>query len=327
MPNEPLISVIVPLYCAQAYLSRCVESILKQTHANLELILVNDGSPDDCPAICDRYALADGRVRVIHQENKGVSAARNAGIDLAAGEYLAFADADDWVEPDYLSYLLEIVSQNHVRLSACNHYVFARGKDHAKFPVRDTAEILPLRQAMERTLYHQPPDVSAWGKLYHRSLFETLRYPEGTIFEDTDLFADLLIAAGELAYGASPKYHYQFLARSLSKAAFSETSWAYLDAVERLNAAALTRFPDLAAATTRRRVHAALSIRRLLVHAGKKHNDDVARCESIIRAGARTVLRDERAPLRDKAGILLALAGRVVFDSVWGLYERVRRDY
>lgn len=327
MQNEQLISVIVPLYCAEAYLSACVDSILRQTYSNFELILVDDGSGDACPALCARYAAQDARVRVIRQENRGVSAARNAGLNAARGEYLAFVDADDWVEPTYLSYLLELLARNHVRLSACNHFVFARGKDHAKYPASNAVEKLSLRQAMERVLYHQPPDVSAWGKLYHRSLFETLRYPEGKIFEDTYLIADLLSASGDIAYGGVPLYHYRYLSRSLSKGAFQEKNWDYPEAVDHLNAAVLQRFPDLAAGCTRRRVHAALSIRRLLVHADAASAQDIARCESIIHAGAKAVLGDRRAPLRDKAGILLTRAGRRVFDCAWGLYERIRRNY
>ncbi len=327
MPNEPLISLVVPLYCAQDSLSRCVDSILGQTYSNLELILVDDGSPDDCPAICDQYALADCRVRVIHQENRGVSAARNAGIDAATGEYLAFVDSDDWVEPDYLAYLWMLLSENRVLLSACNHIVVAHGKQHAKYPVSDAAIRLPLRQAMQNMLYHLPPDVSPWGKLFHRSLFAGLRYPEGMTFEDTYRAADLLIAAGELVYGSMPKYHYVLQANSLSRRAFQQSSWAYLAAVDHLNALTLAHYPDLAAGCTRRRVHAALSIRRLLVGASKAQTDDIARCESIIRASAKSVLRDRHALLRDKAGIVLSLMGRTVFDAVWKFYQKIRRDY
>ena len=100
--TTPLISVIVPVYRVEEYLERCVESILSQTYENLEVILVDDGSPDRCPAICDAYAGKDARVKVIHQENKGLSGARNAGIELAEGEYLAFVDSDwcDGMTPD-----------------------------------------------------------------------------------------------------------------------------------------------------------------------------------------------------------------------------------
>ena len=107
-----MITVIVPVYCVEPYLRICTASILAQTFRDFELLLVDDGSPDGCPALCDAIAATDARVRVIHQENGGVSAARNAGIRAAKGEYLTFVDADDWIEPDYLSCLLEAMRQS-----------------------------------------------------------------------------------------------------------------------------------------------------------------------------------------------------------------------
>ena len=107
--TTPLISVIVPVYRVEEYLERCVKSILSQTYKNLEVILVDDGSPDQCPAICDACAEKDARVKVIHQENKGLSGARNAGIDAASGEYLAFVDSDDYVSPHFIEELYQLL--------------------------------------------------------------------------------------------------------------------------------------------------------------------------------------------------------------------------
>ena len=100
MDRQPLLSIIVPVYKAEKHLDRCVESILSQTYGNIELVLVDDGSPDACPAMCDSWAKRDWRVRVIHKKNNGASFARNAGLDMASGEYIGFVDADDFVEPD-----------------------------------------------------------------------------------------------------------------------------------------------------------------------------------------------------------------------------------
>ena len=327
MPVEPLISVIVPVYQTEAYLCNCIDSILCQTHHTIEVILVEDGSRDHCAEICDRYAKTDPRIRVIHQRNRGVSAARNVGLAEARGDYIAFVDSDDWVEPDYLSYLLDLMIKHRVCLSACNHFVFARGTDHAKYPVQDKAIILSTRQSMENLLYHHPPDASPWGKLYQNALFQGLRYPEGMIFEDTYLIAELIAEAGELVYGATPKYHYRFQQHSLSKGALPEKNWDYLLAVEHLTDIISRQYPALASGCTRRRVHAALSIRRLLTQVNPSATEDIKRCMAIIRAGAKDVLRNKRAPMKDKAGILLALSGRRVFDLFWSLYGKIRRRY
>lgn len=327
MQNVPLISIIVPLYCVESYLSRCIESILEQTYENFELILVDDGSTDGSPVLCDQYAASDNRIHVIHQENKGVSGARNTGLDAAHGEYIAFVDADDWVDPEYISYLLEIMTRFQVRISACNHFVYANGLDHVKFSVDESIISLTLRQSMDNILYHQPPDVSPWGKLYQRSLFENLRYPEGKVFEDTFEIADLLVAADGIAFGNAPKYHYRFHTQTLSKSAFQQKNWDYLEAVDHLSQVVLQHYPDLVNGCTRRRVHAALSIRRLLVSATAISTEDFSRCELIIRSGANSVLFNKRAPLRDKVGILLALLSRRAFDFAWEIYQKKRSDY
>ena len=119
---EPLISIIVPVYQVEAYLDRCVASLLAQTYVNLEIILVDDGSPDRCPAICDMYAQKDSRVRVIHQENAGLSGARNAGIEVAKGEYLAFVDSDDYVSENFIRVLYDLLKETGCAVSQCRFY-------------------------------------------------------------------------------------------------------------------------------------------------------------------------------------------------------------
>ena len=114
-----LISVIVPIYQVEPYLDRCVKSIVNQTYKNIEIILVNDGSPDGCPAICDAWAERDSRVKVIHKENGGLSDARNAGLAVAAGELISFIDSDDWIEPDFLTALYDAMEQTGAEIAEC----------------------------------------------------------------------------------------------------------------------------------------------------------------------------------------------------------------
>lgn len=122
MEQKPLISVIVPIYRVERYLSKCVESILNQTYRHLEIILVDDGSPDGSGAICDEFAEKDSRIRVIHKENGGLSDARNAGIQVAGGEYLAFVDGDDWIEPDMYEAMLGLTEKYGAKLVCAGRY-------------------------------------------------------------------------------------------------------------------------------------------------------------------------------------------------------------
>ena len=144
---KPLVSIIVPVYNVEAYLSRCVESILRQTHENLELLLINDGSTDQSGAICDDYALKDKRVNVIHQKNAGVSAARNAGLDNAKGEWIGFVDADDWVKSEMFEKLLKAAIYNEKLLACCN-YIRYYSDEKQTFKIYSNTEKVVMREQM-----------------------------------------------------------------------------------------------------------------------------------------------------------------------------------
>lgn len=177
----PLISVIVPVYNVESYIYRCIDSILNQTYVNLEIILVDDGSPDNCGHICDEYAQKDNRIIVIHQSNGGLSAARNAGLNKCTGKYIGFVDSDDCIHPEMYERLYKDICKYQVRLAFC-HPNMCRGT----IPVVDenlpsecrNKEYVILKSMTEQIWW------SAWTKLYERSLFDNIRYPEGKTNED-----------------------------------------------------------------------------------------------------------------------------------------------
>lgn len=182
---EPLISVIVPVYKVEQYLDRCVSSVLAQTYQNTEIILVDDGSPDGCPAMCDAYAEKYAKIQVIHQENKGLSGARNKGIDAAKGEYLAFVDSDDVWSPYFLESLYGAMKEHDADISQCRwEYMHGEELKEAYEP-QAKCECFTNRE-MLANLYIQTGAyyVVAWNKLYKKELFANIRYPEGRIHED-----------------------------------------------------------------------------------------------------------------------------------------------
>lgn len=182
---EALISVIIPVYKVEDYLKRCVDSVLAQTYQNIEIILVDDGSPDHCPKMCDDYAKKQEKIRVIHQGNKGLSGARNAGIDAAQGEYIAFLDSDDLWSPYFLESLYDAMIQNNADISQCRwEYMHGDSLKEAYDP--NVAKHCFSGREMLANLYIRTGAyyVVAWNKLYKRKLFETIRYPEGRIHED-----------------------------------------------------------------------------------------------------------------------------------------------
>ena len=178
-----LITVIIPVFRVEAYLRRCVDSVLAQTYENMEIILVDDGSDDSCPAICDEYAGQDSRVSVIHQKNAGLSGARNAGIEQAKGEYLSFVDSDDYLSPEFLERLYAACVETGSDISVCR-WEYVKG---GAIPEKGKGEThIFTGREMLANLYI--PDgayfVVAWNKLYKRELFDTIRYPLGRIHED-----------------------------------------------------------------------------------------------------------------------------------------------
>ena len=204
------ISVIVPVYKVEAYLHRCVDSILAQSFPDFDLVLVDDGSPDGCGAICDGYARQDKRIHVIHQENGGLSAARNAGIDWAmansGSQWLAFVDSDDWVHPNFLLRLYTIVQETGCLLSTCGFFR-TEGED---FP----ALSVPEYHALSADDYYCPEErrgevpAIACAKLYHKSLFNSLRFPVGKLHEDEFTTYLAVYRAGKVGVTREALYAY-----------------------------------------------------------------------------------------------------------------------
>ena len=203
----PLISVIVPVYKVEAYLDRCVQSIVDQTYRNLEIILVDDGSPDNCGCLCDAWAEKDSRIKVIHKENGGLSDARNAGMAAATGEYIAFVDSDDWLHLEYISLLYRAVKMYGVSLSACD-YLLTSGEEAADFVGEPVFEKHSAAQALEMLTNNRGYRAVAWNKLYHRRLLEGETYPVGRYHEDEFFTYRILDKAENLAYVNVPMYYY-----------------------------------------------------------------------------------------------------------------------
>ena len=205
----PEISVIVPVYKVEQFLHRCVDSILCQSFQDFELILVDDGSPDNCGALCEAYAAQDSRICVIHQKNGGLSAARNTGIDYVMANsnshWLAFVDSDDWVHPDYLKVLYSTAEQTLCKISACGFFrtegeSFPREQDFAVFCL--SADDYYCGQ------FHDGVTAVAWNKLYHRSLFKKLRYPIGKLHEDEFTTYQAIYQTGKIGVTPAQLYAY-----------------------------------------------------------------------------------------------------------------------
>lgn len=204
--QEPLISVIVPIYNVEKYVEKCVQSILNQTYKNLEIILVDDGSTDESPQIIDRIAKKDVRVKCVHKTNGGLSDARNKGVEMASGEYLGFVDGDDWIHPQMYEILYKSLKETDTDMSCCDWMtcdedVFITPKDMATIENK----IYDRNFAME---YVGDLKAAACNKLYKRELFNEVRYPYGKIHEDEFVIHKLIFLCEKISLVDSALYYY-----------------------------------------------------------------------------------------------------------------------
>lgn len=225
---EPLISVIVPVYNVEDYLDRCIESIVNQTYKNLEIILVDDGSSDNCPVMCDEWAKKDSRIKVIHKENGGLSDARNYGIELSAGEYLSFVDSDDYVDSDFIESLHSAIEKFNTKLSICNMTTFdENGKTDETFT--QPYKSLTLAEGHEK--YESLLRHCAVNKLYKREIFDTIRYPKGKLYEDLYIYHHILDKVDKVAYTGKNSYFYFIRSGSIMNSTYTIHStdivWGY----------------------------------------------------------------------------------------------------
>lgn len=233
--EKDLISIIVPVYKVEEYLEFCLESIRAQTYQNIEIILINDGSPDHCPEICNHYAKMDERICVVHKKNGGLSDARNVGLQKAKGEYVAFIDSDDFVKNDYIESLYTQLQMNNADLVICDYQEVTMNTmedlEYSKAPI-----IMNNSQALINTYvpqYHGMEFVT-WGKLYKMSLFKdnNICFPVGKIHEDTFTTYKLLYYASKIVFFPKKLYFYRIREGSIMNSGFSEKNLDKLEALE-----------------------------------------------------------------------------------------------
>lgn len=218
------LSVVVPVYNVEKYLERCIESLLSQALRIDEIIIVDDGSPDNCGIIADGFAASNDNIIVIHQQNKGLSGARNTGIDRATGDYIGFVDSDDYVDPQMYSVLIQRAEENNAEISMCGvWYEQETGEGYSPFPLGKEF-VWDKETALIELNSYRYLNMSVWKAVYKRELFETeaygekqLRFPVGKNSEDYYLMHKIIARADRIAYTSEPFYHYIQRDNSISR--------------------------------------------------------------------------------------------------------------
>ena len=256
--GRPLVSVIVPVFKVEQYLDSCVKSILNQTYSNLEIILVDDGSPDACGEMCDAYAKTDKRIKVIHKLNGGLSDARNAGLDIFTGDYVCFVDSDDMVSEFYVEHLLQLIDEK-TELAVCVPKCFSNDNElehlrHAKIQISRFVSSHALYELLRQNALQFEP--SAWGKLYAARIFSSLRFPVGKYYEDLATTYLAIDMVSQVAHTTEKLYYYRQRKSSQSESRFNEHFLDILDIAEAMRSYILPKYPELEKVTNARVISA-----------------------------------------------------------------------
>lgn len=339
----PLISVIVPVYNVAKTLERSVKSITAQTYTNLEILLIDDGATDGSEQLCDQIAARDQRIEVIHQDNQGLSGARNTGIAAAKGEYLTFVDSDDEISEDMLACLYRVVLEQNVALAICSfEEVFPQGKrknfaaDFANLESDHPALwLFSTEECLTAMLCENGFTMSAWGKLYHASLFKTVRFPLGKLYEDVGTTYKLVLACDRIAFLALPKYFYTQNADSITGQAFSMRKLDLIDLTDEMCDELDRYYLSLDNLTKKRRMHARFSVLRQMKlphnlstkspEAAKNFKRDFYKIRrniiNYLRKHKDYILKNPLATKRDRIAMRTILLGRPIFSLAWQVYE------
>lgn len=226
--EQPLISVIVPVYNVEKYLKKCVDSITSQTYKNLEILLVDDGSTDSSGQICNEFEKNDARIKVIHKKNGGLSDARNAGLDRAKGQYYAFIDSDDYIQDNTIEIMLNAIKKNKSEIAVCNMIRFLEEGETVQFYCPTDHEVLYQGNQRYKTL-NQP---SVCNKLFEAKLFEGIRFPKGKYYEDTFVYHEVLYRANSIVLTGTDSYWYLSREDSiLGQPQYTERYFDFIEAV------------------------------------------------------------------------------------------------
>lgn len=229
------LSVIVPVYKVEPYIHKCVDSILGQTYTNLEVILVDDGSPDNCGKICDEYAAKDKRVKVIHKKNGGLSDARNAGIDISTGDIIGFIDSDDYIEARMYQEMIDYMEHNNLDI-VCADTNQVKG-NKIKFKPRYKKNYVWSKQEALSEILNGNLDNAAWNKIYKREIIGNTRFPQGRVYEDVATIYKFIYNADKVGYLSKPYYYYVKRKGSIVTSGFNCKSRydCFVGYIERLN--------------------------------------------------------------------------------------------
>lgn len=317
------ISIVIPAYNVEKYIERTLESIITQTYNNIEIIIVNDGSVDKTLKKCQELINRDKRIKIYSIENSGQSVARNFGISKATGKYITFIDSDDYVDNDYIEYLYRLLKDNEAEISICSYKAIYPNGAIITQEDKNKKYILNSCEAIEKTLYHEDFNVSVWAKMYERKFFDTVKFPEGKIFEEVETVYKLFLQANKIAVGLESKYNYMIRNGSTLTGSFSEKKLYLIEAYKNMGKEVEKVFPNLKDAIMRANVYANISTLRQMIFCNPRWKDKEKEICEYIKNNYKTVLKNKRVAKRDKIACVLIRINTDLFKYGWFIYCKI----
>lgn len=326
--NQPLISVIVPVYNVEHYLSKCIKSIITQTYNNLEIIFINDGSTDQSLKLLNQWKKKDNRIKVINQNNQGLSKARNTGIQISSGKYLTFIDSDDFVTKDYVEYLFNLLKRHNFSspLAICSLMNIYSNSN--KYQNMGNGNIITLsgKECIKKMCYHDLVDTCAYGKLGKRELYNDHFFPENMLFEDIGSTYKLFLQSKTVECGFEPKYFYVIKSNSIVTSSFNLKKLDLLTMTDKMAKNVKNQFPDLKNAVLRRQVYARFSTLNQTLN---EKNNNIKEIQNklidYIKQNKDSILKDPNIPKRDRIAYKMLSLGLGFYKISWNIYVKLKK--
>lgn len=321
---EPLITVIVPIYKVQPYLKRCVDSIRMQSYQNLDILLIDDGSPDECPQMCDEFAKEDSRIRVIHQSNKGLAESRNIGISNAKGELISFVDSDDFIHRDMIKTLYGNMKKFNADLSCCGHTNIYPNGYIENASIQKRVKIYTTEEALSKFLFTYEIDVVSWNKLYKKELFDGVVFPKGLLYEDHYAVYKLIDRSQMIVYDTSSLYYYCKRVSSIGGAKFSPTIYQLSSALNAEESFIVGKYPHLAQTIALAKLTWLMTIYNKMIQSDLEDKDFVCKLHKMAGSLLKVILNSREIHELRRFQLLIFYLNKSLY---YRLYIRFIRKY